>query len=232
MRKNYTCLICFLWLGITAHSTSAYAQASADTLVQNHWELGVDVLSLFDKNNVPAATIFARYNYRQQLTKGRAWRFRVGLDSERRDFDSDGRDSTDIYRGWSPYLSIGHEWQFGADRCRWYTGFDVTGQYARLNARYLIVPPGNAIIDIHKKEITVGTSVIAGFQYAFTRYFAISIESALNVAYYYFQYNGQELWPAGGYGFEKDRKITTTIKPFWVIQFTYIIHKDYGNRKK
>lgn len=230
MFKNYTGWVCILWA--MAFSSDAIAQAGADTLIRNHWELGVDVLSLFDKNNVPAATIFARYNYRQRLAKGRAWRFRVGVDTERREFDAIGKIYKDTWRGYNLYLSIGHEWQFRSERSSWFVGGDVVGQYYHLKARYLVFPSPDTYEDVRVSEMTTSILVITGWQYAITRQIAVSLESALSASYYYRRYNGEAVLPHGGVSWENDKIIKTNIRPFWVILLTYKFNTSHAKIKK
>ncbi|MBK7939348.1 MAG: hypothetical protein IPJ82_20695 [Lewinellaceae bacterium] len=224
MFKNYTGWVCILWA--MAFSSDAIAQAGADTLIRNHWELGVDVLSLFDKNNVPAATIFARYNYRQRLAKGRAWRFRVGVDSEMRDYSDVTRFFTDTWRGYGPYLSIGHEWQFQfrSESYQWFVGGDISGQYSSLHSFTLLSIADSTVVDTRLRDITTRVSAIAGFKYSMTKHLSVSIESAFNLTYKYMHFDQPESvfgQPPFGISYGTDKKFITDIQPFWTINLTY-----------
>lgn len=75
------------------------------------WEVGLNLLSLFNEGNVPKASIFFRRNYAISNQKCKALRFRIGLDSEIRDGYTFEGLLTGEYKTYTPYLSIGHEWK-------------------------------------------------------------------------------------------------------------------------
>ena len=218
-------LLLFMTAALQAQSK---APMKRDSFPRNSWEIGVDVLSLFEKNNVPAASIFFRRNYAQSAFRGKAWRFQVGMDTEVRNYTDNARFFDDTWRSYGPYLGIGHEWQFHQKRFTWYLGVDMTTAYLASDKYQLLSIADSTVVDSYIEIIRFGMNGILGAQWAITRNIKAALESSFHLQYQsYFlnepsgKYNTpQETW---GQTMVSDKKFTSTFQPFWAIRFIYQI---------
>jgi len=218
-------LLLFMTAALQAQSK---APMKRDSFPRNSWEIGVDVLSLFEKNNVPAASIFFRRNYAQSAFRGKAWRFQVGMDTEVRNFDSNARFFPDTWRSYCPYLGIGHEWQFSQNRFKWFAGVDLTSSYQVSDTYQLLSIADSTVVDAHLETLNIRLNGILGAQWALTKSLSVALESSFFIQYEsYFlnspsgKYNTpQETW---GQTMIEDKKFTTSFQPFWAITFIYQI---------
>lgn len=219
-------------LGIALFLLAFSLQAQSNKMVKRDsfpstkWEIGLDVLSLFEKNNVPAASIFFRRNYAQSAFRGKAWRFQVGMDTEVRNYDSNVHFVEDTYRNYGPYLGVGHEWQFHQKRFTYYAATDLAVSYLLSNTFLLLSISDSTVVDSHRETLRISGAGIIGAQWAFNRYFSIALESSALIQYESFYLDE----PVGKYGtpqdawsqsIGEDQKFTTSIQPFWTIRLIY-----------
>lgn len=205
-----------------------------DSFPSAKWEIGLDVLSLFEKNNVPAASIFFRRNYAQSAFRGKAWRFQVGMDTEVRNYDSNARFFPDTWRSYGPYLGVGHEWQFHQKRFTWFSGVDLTTSYQISDTYQILSATDSTVVDAHLEKLNIGLNALLGAQWALTKNLKVALESSFYLRYEsYFldspsgKYNiPQETW---GQTMITDKKFTTSLQPFWTVRFIYQIPKHEKN---
>jgi hypothetical protein len=146
-------------------------------------ELGVDLLWLINKNQIPAATVFGRFNYVRNQHSKRAWRFRLGVDN--RTYDSaqinDPRNNEmDII---APYLRVGYEFQKDINKkASYFYGIDVSAFYSVYKAK-MVIYPGPNLVQITDKTFETGLMPFLGFKYKPTEWLAISMESSVGFMY-------------------------------------------------
>ena len=209
------------------------AQATTDTLPRPQtarWELGIDLLPLIDKNALPKATLFFRRNYAIQNHKCRAWRLRVGLDSEIRDaYAFDGL-LTGEYTTYAPYLSIGHEWKQRFKRYSWYWATDVSGQYLYSN-QYYLVSGDDFYYDVKVRNFDIAFNGIVGCQAHLFRNLSLGLESAFVVKYseQHIDFISNDRTTFGG---DDTSKFNTSIQPFVALNIIYALQKHKKNVKK
>lgn len=224
------------WAGVLLFfALSGTAQTKSDSLFRKHWEVGLDVLSLFDKNNVPAASVFFRRNYSMKNGLGEAWRFRAGVETVARDFTSNVWTTPQTHQTYMPYLSGGHEWQRQSDRFKWFAGCDLPVSYVQDDQFSLIVLADSSVGDYHFKEINIGLHVFVGLQFQVSSSIAISIESALisNFRHWHLSDKSGHLgYPPSGIGEENENVVTTKIQPFQVINLIYKLNSTHHEHKK
>ena len=101
-------------LSLTANGQAKKEQIKKDTT--RNWEVGLDLLWLINKNQLPATSIFARYNFVTKTGKHRALRFRLGVDNSYYDSSQINGllpNKSDII---APFARIGYEWQVPANK--------------------------------------------------------------------------------------------------------------------
>jgi hypothetical protein len=160
---------------------SQVKHSGKDTL--KSWEIGLDLLWLIDKNQLPSTTLFARYNFSNGKEEKRAWRFRLGIDNSTYDSTqiNDPRDNEiDII---SPYVRVGYEWQKAiSEKASYFYGVDVSTLYSQYKSK-IVIYPGPNLLQVTDKTWEFGVIPFIGFKYLPIKWFAISAESSLNVAY-------------------------------------------------
>ena len=225
--KNFCPLLCIAALLLGA-SNPAPGQTKADTLPRRYWEVGLDVLSLFEKNNVPAASALFRYNYDVKKNTGRAWVGRLGLEAEDRTLTIIGGHVT----GWQrlkPSLGIGHEWQRRGRHFRVSWGAMATAAYSDAFDDNHLLFDGDTfyLTDTKTKEWNFGLSGFVGFQYQITPHLALSAESALLLNARRHDYeDARRTWPEELPGFrilEKERTLTLETRPIYTLNLVYAI---------
>jgi hypothetical protein len=190
------------------------------------WEVGVDLLGLFNENNLPKKSIFFRRNYAISNQKCKALRLRIGLDTEIGDgYAFDGL-LLGEYQSYAPYLRLGHEWRFISGRYAWFTGFDVTGRYEHTN-RYRLVGDNQLFTDEKIRDYDIGFSWIIGGSLKFSKRLDISIESSLDALYIRRKYDAVDIRDnvVVAYGSENRKRLTTNIQPLLSINVNYSIQK-------
>jgi hypothetical protein len=209
----------------------ALGQTKADTVnLVSKWEVGLDLLGLFNENNVPKSSIFFRRNYAIANNKCKALRFRIGLDSEKRDgYKYDGL-LLGEYMTYAPYLSVGHEWKKVFKSYRWYIGCDAFGSYTHSN-QYYLYSGDDKYENLKIRNVELGMSGLMGFQINLLKYLSLGIESALLVQYSE-QHSDSINNTQTAIGGEDDSKLTTTIKPFMAINLIYSLQNNKKHVKK
>jgi len=201
-----------------------------DTIAQiPKWEVGLNLLGLFDENHVPKTSIFFRRNYDRTNQKCKALRFRVGLDSEIRDGYSHDGLLLGEYMTYSPYLSIGHEWKHYSKRQYWYMATELSGNYQYSN-QYFLVSGDDFYYDVKIRDFDLALNGILGYQFNLTNKFAIGAESAFIVKYSEqhrdIVSNDSTTFGGGNYS-----NLTTSILPFMTINLIYSLQKNKKNVK-
>ncbi len=231
-------IISLLAIGFTLafFTSDCLAQtAKADTTFKPHWEIGVDLLPLIDKENVPKTTLFARRNYSLKNGAGKAWRLRAGVDTEVRDFIDVGRWTPDTYRTYAPYLSIGHEWQRTSGVFRWFAGIEAVGSYYRQNFFYLLTLSDSLRWKGFKKEFKIGMNGTLGCQVKLANNLWLSSEAALSVAYRRSHYKGDDIHidgTLGGYSDNLEKVFVSEFRPLYVINLIYSLKSIRHANKK
>jgi len=229
LKAVYTCIL------LSFFSVMCFAQSGNDSLFQKHWEIGLDVLSLFDKNNLPAASVFARKNYALKKGSGKAWRFRAGLDTEYYWYTSISRFIPDDRQVYSPYLSIGHEWQKKQERFRWFWGADAYGRFTHQNSFQLLSVSDSIVNDYRFRDLNTGISILLGFQFDVSSQIAVSLESTFTGNYHWYKITeetGKFGTPPGGFGNTRSRMFTTQVIPFNAIHLIYKFKTRHHEKNK
>jgi hypothetical protein len=194
------------------------------------WEVGVDLLGLFNENNVPKTSIFFRRNYAISNQKCKALRLRIGLDTEIREGYAFDSLLLGDYTTYAPYLSIGHEWKQNFKRYSWYFATDISGQYFCSN-QYYLVSGDDLYYDDKIRNFNLNFNGVIGYQVNVFRGLYIGVESALLVKYseeHYDSISNDKL----SFGQEDHSRLTTSIKPFMTVNLIYSLQKHKKNVKK
>jgi hypothetical protein len=227
-------LLLFASILFTATAIDCHAQnTKADTTFHPHWEIGVDLLPLIDKENAPKNSLFARRNYFQKNGIGRAWRMRAGVEVEQRDFIDVGRWTPDTYRTYEPYLSIGHEWQHISKGFRWYYGMEGFGSYYRQKFEYLNFPDISFREGGFNQEYRIGVAGLIGFQLKLANDIFIASESNLSAYYRRYDFESDQLpVGTGGHSEEQEKVFAIGFHPLFVINLIYSIKSKRHENKK
>lgn len=211
--------------------------AKVDTSFHPHWEIGVDLLPLIDKENAPKNSLFARRNYFQQNGKGKAWRMRAGVEVEKREFIDVGRWTPDTYRTYEPYLSIGHEWQHISKGFRWYYGMEGFGSYYRQEFEYLTSAADSIREGGFSEELNIGISTLIGFQISIATNLFISSEA--NLTGFFRRHHtdsyaiyGDSPGNLSGHTYEINEVWGTQFRALYVINLIYSIKSKRHEKKK
>lgn len=177
---------------MTICSTIAYGQTDKENKERDttyQWEIGLDLLWLIDKNQVPSTSIFSRYNWVNKKGNGRAIRLRLG-------FPSYSKDSTEMFNpDWSIdtknigiYVRPGFEWQKEIiSKLSLFYGIDASVTYNHfLDEQWVYSSFNPSAIVYHKREDInwiFGTHLVLGFKYFVTKAISISTETTVNLNY-------------------------------------------------
>jgi hypothetical protein len=184
MTRHLICsfILAFFFLStVTVYGQTRKKQNERDTTKQ--WEIGLDLLWLIDKNQVPSTSLFARYNFINKNKQNRAWRFRLGVDNSTYDSAqiNDPRDNEiDII---SPYIRVGYEWQKEiSDKTSFFYGVDISTLYSQYKSK-IVLYPGPNLYQVTDKTWEFGVIPFLGFKYRPAKWLAVSTESSLNFIY-------------------------------------------------
>ena len=150
------------------------------------------------------------------MGKCKAWRFRLGTDTERRNVKTwDGR-LIGNYTTYAPYISVGHEWKKNFQRYRWFVGTDVFGSFTHSNQRYLV--SADLYYDDKIRDYYFGLTSFTGFQVNLTKKMSLSLESSFVI-----KYERKYLYSVGplSWGGDNSRQLSTFVEPVMVINFIY-----------
>lgn len=200
------------------------------TALTPKWEVGLDLLGLFNENNVPKASIFFRRNYAITSQKCKALRFRIGLDSEVRDGYTFEGLLTGEYATYAPYLSLGHEWKQNFRRYSWYFATDLSGRYLHSN-QYYLVSGDDFYYDVKVRDFDLFLNGIIGYQIHLIRNLSIGVESSVVVKYseQHIDLISNDKTTIGGDDYSQ---LTTSIKPFMTVNLFYSLQHHKKNVKK
>ncbi len=234
---RYHCLLFASCILFTMYALDCSAQgAKVDTTFRPHWEIGVDLLPLIDKENAPANSLFARRNYFQKNGLGRAWRLRAGVEVEKRDYIDVGRWKPDTYRTYEPYLSVGHEWQHLDKGFHWFVGVDGFGSYYRQKFKILTSPADSIREGGFAEEYKFGIAMTLGFQIRLVN--NLSISSEANFSGFFRRYHTDSYAIYGepghksGHSYELDKVWGIQLRPLYVINLNYSIKSIRHEIKK
>jgi hypothetical protein len=164
------------------------------------WEVGTDLLWLINKNQLPAQSLFARYNYQTAAGKSRGVRLRLGLDYMQLDsaqVDHTGRVRDNFIM---PFLRLGYEFQQTNGRQVLFYGADIHHSYSRLNFSRLI--QGSAYhLNGTDKKFQLGLIGFVGYKYFFSNRLSLSAELSAQKIYNRRRYNDtidEVALPGGG----------------------------------
>lgn len=178
----------FLMLLILCSGFNLYAQDKP-----KQWEIGVDLLPLLDKNNLPEKSFFVRYHLKD---KNRAWRLRGGFDRNPISHYYPTLDVLEPYylkmldenpldKTW--YLRPGMEWHLKTTpHSVFYVGGDIHLLYAYNKYGYDIGRKDNDFKIRQRVEYQVlktGLAGFAGVSYFPYNWLSLSIESSLELFY-------------------------------------------------
>ncbi|UJP66327.1 hypothetical protein [Mongoliitalea daihaiensis] len=149
------------------------------------WEIGLDALSLIDKNELPAYSIFGRMVLNPQTTKKTSLRLRLGVEGYTNlDSAFSGNRVGLDYRTNSFYISTGIQKELlNLGNCSVYVGGDF-GFYRKANLKDHTGEFGwNVIGYDNYREINLRFAGILGYTHQLGNNFAISVESSLQTNY-------------------------------------------------
>jgi hypothetical protein len=214
---------------LRAQTARRTASADSDTIFRKNWEVGLDLLGLVNENNVPKTSIFLRRTYAGSNHKSRAWRFRLGMDSQRRksnDYEGFSIGDYDIY---TPYLLIGHEWRHRIKRSTWYFATDLSGKYYYVDQ--IVFQGINNYDEVKVRNPEISAHGVLGCQMHILGNLSVGIESALTVTYLEYHLDNKSLSGGGIGGFDR-RDILTSVQPFMTINLFYSLQTYKKNAKK
>ncbi len=181
-RKNVTKLILTLLI-LSSFTTYGQAKKKNERDTTKQWEIGLDLLWLINKNQVPSTSLFTRYNFVNKENQKRAWRFRLGVDNSAYDSAqiTETRDNEiDII---APYIRMGYEWQKDvSERVSFFYGVDVSGLYSQYKAKIIYYVPIRLLQETDKTW-EFGIIPFIGFKYKPVNWLSISTESSFNFIY-------------------------------------------------
>ncbi len=146
------------------------------------WEIGTDLLWLINKNQLPAQSVFARYNYQTAAGKSRGVRLRLGLDYMRLDSSGTGNSFRNRSSTIRPLVRIGYEFQQPYDRQFIYYGADLHLSYYNNNFSRLMQM--DQIKDTGRDEtMEIGPALFVGYKFFVTKRLSISTEISAQAIY-------------------------------------------------
>jgi hypothetical protein len=177
-------ILALIWNGFTElFGQDTLKNNDKDTTIL-HWEIGLDLLWLIGKHELPPTSLFVRYNFQDKKSNTKALRLRIGLQLQ--SYDSlnviDSIPNTaDVF---APYLRLGHEWQKKLNKnVSFFWGLDISTLYSRSNSRSNIFLSAGDLLYHKDKTWEFGVIPFVGFMYRLNRSFAISSETTLNMVY-------------------------------------------------
>ena len=237
---RHICLLFAACIFFMVHALEGTAQTGKtdSASFHPHWEIGVDLLPLIDKENAPKNSLFARRNYFQKNGLGRAWRLRAGMEVEVRDFSDVAHWTPSTFRTYAPYLTLGHEWQHVSKGFRWFVGIEGSGSYAGKKDFYLsaFVLSDSLRQKVAVNEWSVGVSGIIGFQVRLSSNIWLSSEAALLSNFWHYHIKVDNYYRgilATGFKSEDfDDIFSLKVQPMYVINLIYSIKSNRHENKK
>jgi hypothetical protein len=173
----------------------AQTQATQTSLPEPYspykWEVGTDMLWLINKNQLPAQSVFARYNYQTAAGKSRGVRLRLGLDYMRLDsLQLRDRDPA-ADKAIQPFVRAGYEFQQTTGRRVLFYGADLHFSYSRLSFNRVISHTETMWI-WYDRTIEAGPVLFIGYKYFITPYLSLSTELSAQAFYRGRRFAGNE----------------------------------------
>ena len=207
-------------------ATSGWAQAQTNPS-RGRWEVGVDALSLFEKNTFAPYSLFGRYLLNPDGEKKSHFRARIGynfhsyLDTVVRgnyhDHDS---------RQFAFMALVGYQIEFSVfDRSSLYAGADVS--FNRDFVETLWDLPNITGFETVQQRI-IGLHGVIGYSYSLTQNLRISLESSVSLSHRYYRYQEDVFFyyddgtpMSGRNGHFGSTRIDSKINPFHQLLVTY-----------
>lgn len=198
-----------------------------------HWEVGLDLLWLINKNQVPATSIFFRYNFQDKQQRHKAWRVRLGFDTNNLDSVQIAGKDIKIDKI-SPYLRSGFEWQkVISSHFGYFYGTDISVNYTytKDSRLYNIFPSNDRVLSESKdKSWLFGAHGFFGIMYRPIKWFSISSETSINFIYQIREFRLTSVDPAnpqiaysGTSGFDSN-SVRTSINPISVLNICFTLN--------
>ena len=171
------------FLPLTTNGQAKKEQIIKDTT--RNWEVGLDLLWLINKNQLPATSIFARHNFVTKAGKHRALRFRLGVNNSYYDSSQINGlfpNKSDII---APFARIGYEWQVPVNsQFTFFYGADVNIFFYQ-NKFDRIIPATPTSFQYLGTFTTweLGAVGLLGFKYRPASWVSLSIESTFSALY-------------------------------------------------
>ena len=227
-KKSYRLLLLIL-ICFYSFDISAQTKRKKDTI--KSWEVGVDLLWLIDKNQLPGNSIFLRTNFITGKGQLRAWRLRLGMELSYRDSTNIGEPLDNKFNRIFIMTRMGYEWQYMVEeKALLYYGMDLGFSYTRIyEKRILYNPPGN----LYQETFTTYEPALIGFigcRYNPKPWISISLEASLQVAYR-IRRNPSKVtridFPnsEGGRSFENSEELKINIFPITFLNISFHINK-------
>ena len=195
----------------------------------------MDLLWLIDKNQIPATSIFARYNYLNKNGKYNAWRLRVGIDNNRYDSSQVSNLEPRESNTFSLLLRPGLEFQKNISKgAIFYYGVDAHFFMYRQEFHYVVsITPDPNVWEGKLKTFEFGLIPFVGLKYRPFNWCAISVESSLNAIYRIKRdkdYTGTVAYPRTARGEANVDDFRIKMSPITVVNFSFIINKKQNEK--
>lgn len=224
--KTTKLLLAFL-IFFTCTSYGQQKQHTNKKDTTKHWEVGLDLLWLIDKNQVPSTSLFGRYNFVDRKGKAKALRLRVGVLSKTT--DSTQVNSVFLINTKESGILVrpGFEWQKGlTPKMKLFYGLDLSVSYAYSKDKRILYVPDPTLFEIEDNNWAFGGHGLLGFKYQLTNTISISSETTLNI---YHQSNHRDILSGadpnfpntGGVAKLDTRKTDINFTPITVINISF-----------
>jgi hypothetical protein len=230
--KKQTSLLSLLILGVWLMTTGQSLAQETESPKPSRWEVGVDLLTLIDKNNFPAYSLFGRYNLAPDAQKSTYLRLRIGYQYETL-IDSTVMARLDINRSvHSPFLLAGIQRDLKTfNNSRFYLGADFYYQKSITKTEWGPDTEQGGMIQIGYENVrfkNVGSNILLGMSHQINTFLKVSLETSLSFQLENFR-DVEEVWfydeerrqISGRIGNHSGNKFTTTILPFSQLLLTY-----------
>jgi hypothetical protein len=219
----------FLMAGISLMLILITIQSKAqqtDTIPVPRWEVGVDVLSLFDQNSLVPYSLFGRYLLNPTGDKKSHLRARIGFDGfsyldtanhpNRLEHDS---------RAFAFSVMVGYQKEItSTDRSSLYFGSDLSFSRESSNKKWDIPGPLGVQGYEDYSNSKIGLHFLAGYSYSLGSRIRISLESSLSVFFRREIFDQDVTFFAFDNRLYEDssaNRIDSRINPFHQLLFTY-----------
>ncbi|MGB3585617.1 MAG: hypothetical protein WBA23_03700, partial [Tunicatimonas sp.] len=151
------------------------------------WGVGLDLLWLVDKNNVPATSLFIRRNVSPDNRLPGAWRLRVAADFDEQAYSFHREDQYGESSDVTVLIQPGYEWQRWMGKHQVYYGADLLMQYNVSHSERAIPINENIQSRYYHGENKIwrmGPVGFLGYQYFLSPHVAFSTEAAYRIVYW------------------------------------------------